>query len=82
MSGRFWSMYKGKESYDSFDESDKEVADDMEMDEFSRQTPEADQPEDRYQNTRVTHEVNAGGDETVVQTLETDKSIFIVYKVR
>ena len=46
MSGKFWDMYKGKSSYDSFDESDEEMVEEMGIDE-ERQSLEEDQPEDR-----------------------------------
>lgn len=40
MSGKFWDMYKGKTSYDTFEESDAEIIEEMDVggdDEMIRQ---------------------------------------------
>ena len=57
--GKFWDMYKGKSSYDSFDESDGDIVDSLGMeadsvDDFdtTRQAAEVDQPEDRYRKMK------------------------------
>lgn len=75
MTGKFWDMYKGSSSYDSFDESDEDVMDKitdldddmMEADGPSvgrwRQASEEDQPEDEPNSNRDTLGVE---DETVI----------------
>ncbi|XP_059078987.1 uncharacterized protein LOC131877341 isoform X1 [Tigriopus californicus] len=54
MSGKFWGSYKGKASYDSFDSSDEDIIEEMGI-EDARQTPEEDQPEDRYDRMDEKH---------------------------
>lgn len=54
MSGKFWGSFKGKSSYDSFDSSDEDIIEEMGIDD-TRQTPEEDQPEDRYDRMDTKH---------------------------
>ena len=73
--GKFWDMYKGKSSYDSFDESDGDIVDSLGMDadessemddmdlDAARQAAEVDQPEDRYRKMKKEK------DETIIVAL-------------
>ena len=66
MSGKFWSMYKGKSSFDSFDEKDEDLIEEMGIDD-TRQAEEMDQPEDRPNKRKEVSEKNT--------------TVTIVYKV-
>ena len=88
MSGKFWDMYKGKSSYDSFDSDDHELveemglADDDDDDDVvesrMRQSPEEDQPEDR--SGRNVPDSEEGEKKKKLQ--QEGQTVIIAYKVR
>ncbi|XP_040573062.1 uncharacterized protein [Lepeophtheirus salmonis] len=77
ISGKFWDMYKGSSSYDSLDEDDSEVAEELGLNEFDesedllRQTTEEDFP-----NLKRTMAAGAARfkDETYIVTFKPSKS--------
>ena len=87
MTGKFWNMYKGSSSYDSFDDSDSDVMDKitdsdddmMEADGESvgrwRQAAEVDQPEDEPNN----EDKRSGKAEETMEVQ--DETVMIAYQV-